>query len=58
MQVMEVALAEVTVQAEPPIVTVRPVMNPVPVNVIVEPPVTTPAAGLTAESVGAGVAVY
>ncbi len=52
--VIEVALTTVTlVAATPPIVTVAPVVKPVPVSVTAVPPAAGPDAGLIAVTVGA-----
>jgi len=54
--VMLVALTTVTpVAAEPPIVTVAPPTNPVPVMVTAVPPAVEPDAGETAVMVGGGI---
>ncbi len=52
--VIEVALTTITlVAATPPIVTVAPVVKPVPVSVTAVPPAAGPLTGLIAVTVGA-----
>ena len=58
-QVIEVAEATATdAQAEPPMVTVAPARNPVPVTVIEVPPAAGPEVGETEATVGAATYVY
>ena len=53
-QVMVVAATTTEVAAVPPMATVAPARNPLPVMVIAVPPATGPRPGVTAVMVGAG----
>ena len=50
---IDVAVTVLTVAAVPPIVTVAPVMNPVPLMVTAVPPPSAPADGATEVGFGA-----